>query len=93
MTPPRDNVSGYSRPKEKDASEIEYINKTEDGLRSFLGSKGMEDEQEMQANISHVRGDLSVGKSMNATELEYLNRSQNMGGVKSELPEGERDGT
>ena len=78
-TPRAGDVSDRSAIKEKDASEIDYISKTE-GKASYFGDgrKTVEDFQEMRANISQgpMIGEAnSVGRSLDATEMEFINKS------------------
>ena len=52
VTPCNENVSDVSRPREREASVVEFMQK-DDAKKSYVGSvREMEEDQEMRANIS-----------------------------------------
>mmetsp|Transcript_590 Transcript_590/g.673 ORF Transcript_590/g.673 Transcript_590/m.673 type:complete len:210 (+) Transcript_590:466-1095(+) len=85
VTACNEDVSDYATGvKVKDASEIEFI-QNEPGMQSNIGSvREMSDTVEMNPAISTgpARGDVSGPKSMNATEENYLDRSDAAYGVE-----------
>ena len=97
MTPPRGDVSDKSKVKELDASTIQYMSRSQAKLSQLDSIREGEDNQEQRARMSTgpVKGDdLSIGKSIHATEKNFLNRSNNDGASAIQgLDDGSRDRT
>lgn len=95
LTPPRGNVSDRSKIKEMDASTIQGMSRSQAKLSHIGSIREAEEDLELRAQISAgpIRGDdLSVGRSIHATEKNFVNRSNNDGvsGVAG-LDDGSRD--
>ena len=75
-------MSDKSKIKEMDASTIQYMSRSQAKLSQLDSVREGEDNQEMRARMSTgpIKGDdLSIGKSIHATEKNFLNRSNNDG--------------
>lgn len=95
LTPRRDDVSDKSKIREMDASTIQYMSRSQAKLSQIDSIREGEDNQELHARMSTgpIRGDdLSIGKSIHATEKNFVNRSNNDGasGIAG-LDDGSRD--
>ena len=95
LTPRRDDVSDKSKIREMDASTIQYMSRSQAKLSQIDSIREGEDNQEQRARMSTgpIRGDdLSIGKSIHATEKNFVNRSNNDGasGIAG-LDDGSRD--